>query len=492
MEHLEFGPISAKATIAFFGLFHTSVAALAIGIAFIVTIAQVVGYRSNMRRYDLFAKRIQLFHVCIYNIGTINAIGLVFALSGLYPQFWEQLFTHFFWPLIVEEFLFLLLATTVTFHYFFWDRMWGHKKLHIFLGALLTPLFFLQMYMINGLGGFMLTPGQIPEGTLSQYVGILGHDTSIFYNPSFLMLQLHRTFANVSYAGFGVAGWCGVRLYLVTDAIKKKYYEDNGRLAFFIAFCSFLALPVIGYFFSHVLKTEANDAFINLMYGRGDIVKGGIDLWWLKHIFVAGMIGAGLGYFRKQRAKGIGAKRFSVGSAFVYAVAGFYFVFYLAMGMIMTWLFFFLTLGFAVVAFLIATHMINHSKGSGRAAFILMGLLAFGTVMLGGYAREASRPRFVNRISHYDDIYVPEERQKYLLVDVKPGEIPEAPPQDRGVDAVQLISKKCTGCHGLDKLRIYRGDDWARVVNLMVVYGTRLNDEEQTLIVKHLESGEPY
>ncbi len=161
----------------------------------------------------------------------LGAKGAI-AFFGLFPQFWEQLFTHFFWALMIEEFLFLLLATTLTFHYFFWDKLWGHKKLHILLGAMMTPLFILQMYMINALGGFMMTPGIEEEGVLTQFEGVLGYATEVMYNPSFLMPQLHRTFANVSYAGFGLAGWCGLQLFLTNNEIRKDYYHKNARLSF--------------------------------------------------------------------------------------------------------------------------------------------------------------------------------------------------------------------------------------------------------------------
>ncbi len=411
---IEFPVLGAKGAIAFFGLFHTGVAAMSIGIAFVVTIAQIVGYRTGIRIYDQFAKRAQLFHVCIYNVGTINAIGLVFALSGLFPQFWEQLFTHFFWALMVEEFLFLLLATTLTFHYFFWDKLWGHKKLHIMIGALMTPLFLLQMYMINALGGFMMAPGIEDEGVLTQFEGVLGYATEVMYNPSFLMLQLHRTFANVSYAGFGLAGWCGLQLFLTNNPIRKDYYQKSARLSFYVAFAAFLALPVIGYFYSWVLKYHAEGAFWNLMLGAGDVVKGSIDLWWLKHYFVAGMMGMAIYFYQRQDK---GARPFSIPAIMVYAVAIFYLMFYIAMGMVMTWTFFWVMLVTAVVAAGLAWVLMKINKESGRAVFMVMGIAAFCTIMLGGWSREAARPRFVNRISHYDSIYAPSERQVNQFVE---------------------------------------------------------------------------
>lgn len=488
MNHMPFLGIPPKWVIAFFGLFHTSVGSLAIGLAFIVTVSQIIGYRKRYYRYDLFAKRTQLFHVCIYNVGTINAIGLVFALSGLFPQFWVHLMNNFFWPFVIEEFLFLLLAVTITFHYFFWDKMWGHKRMHIFLGSLLIPFFFLQIYIINAIGGFMLTPGyQEAEATLRA--GIIGYDLKSLYNPSFLMLQLHRSFASISYAGFFMAGWCGIRLYSTKVKEKIAYYEDCGRLSFNIAFAALLSLPVIGYFYSHVLKVDAPDAFWNIMLGRGDVFLGGVDTWWLKHLIVAAMLGAALGlYSRMSRSQDVT----SLPAVMVYGIAGFYLMFYVAMGMVMTWAFFFWTVALAVGSALLGRHLVSYHKGSGRAIFLYMGILSFMTVLLGGYVREAGRPRFVERISNTNEVYVPQERQQYLFLPVKPGEIEQMPVRSPEDDTAELIRKRCGRCHGLDRLRTYPGKDWERVVRVMRIYGTRLTDEEAAKITAHLQGEKSY
>ncbi|MBI4772710.1 MAG: cytochrome ubiquinol oxidase subunit I [Deltaproteobacteria bacterium] len=488
MTHIEFPILGAKWAIGSIALFHTAVASLAIGFAFFVTLAQILAYIHKDRRYDYLAKRVQLVHVCIYNIGTINAIGLVFALSGLYPQFWSQIFVQFYWPLIIEEFLFFLLATTLTFHYFFWEHLWGHKKLHIFLGALLTPFFFLQFYIINGLGGFMLTPGA-GEAELSLSTGVLGWDRLGFYNPSFLMLTLHRTLANFAYGGFAVAGICGTFLYFVARPKLKDYYEEGGRLAFYVGFAAFLSLPIIGYFYAHVLKSEAPDAYVSLMWGRGDIVSGGVDWWWLKHICVAGMLGMSLIYFRKTSDD---KRPFSIPTVMVYSVGLFYLMFYVAMGMVMTWAFFWYMLASCVVGGALGWHLLNYHKGSARAVFLLIGILSFTTVMLGGYSREAARPRFVDRISHYDNVFVPEERQPYLMVDVDVAGIPKAPAPHQPTGPIALIRLHCIKCHTLDRVKSYRLDNWDLIVRQMIAYGLELTHDDREQITAYLKAGEPY
>lgn len=488
MTHLDFPVLGAKWAIGSVALFHTAVASLAIGFAFFVTVAQIMGYLQKERRYDFIGKKIQLVHVCIYNIGTINAIGLVFLLSGLFPQFWSQIFVQFYWAIIVEEFLFFLLATTLTFHYFFWDRMWGHKKLHIFLGALLTPLFFLQFYIINGLGGFMLTPG-VGEAELSLRTGILGWDKLGFYNPSFLMLTLHRSLANVAYGSFAVAGICGALLYLARRPKVKAFYEDGGRLAFYVGFAAFLSLPIIGYFYAHVLKGHANEAFVNLMWGKGDVVAGGIDWWWVKHILVAGMLGMCLTYFKKTSNV---VAPFTIPTVMVYSITLFYLMFYVAMGMVMTWAFFWYMVAFGIGGALLCRHLLNYHSGSGRAVYLLIGILSFSTVMLGGYSREASRPRFEKRIAHYDNVFVPEDRQPFLMVDIEPAEIARLEPKSRDMTPADLVRKRCGGCHVLDRVRNYPRSNWDMVLKQMAIYGLKLNDEERGKIVAYLKSGEPY
>jgi cytochrome bd-type quinol oxidase subunit 1 len=486
--NIDFPILGAKWAIGFFGLFHTSVASLGIGFALVVTILEIIGYRNRDRSYDLLAKRIQLIHVCLYNIGTINAIGLVFALSGLFPQFWSQLFVQFFWPLMVEEFLFFLLATTLTFHFFFWDRLWGHKKLHIFLGALLTPLFFLQFYIINGLGGFMLTPG-FGEGEASLRIGILGWDRMGFYNPSFLMLTVHRTFANFAYGGFGAAAICGIGLYFTKSDARKRMYEMGGKLAFMIGFAAFLALPVAGYFYAHVLQDHAHEAFVNLMWGHGDVVAGGVDWWWLKHILVAATLGMCFAYFRKISNEKM---PFSIPAVMVYSVVIFYFTFYLAMGMVMTWFFFWAMVACGVGGALLTPHLLSYHQGSPRAVFLVVGIFSFLTVMLGGYAREAARPRFVDRVSHYDYVFVPEERQPYLMVPVDPEDLPVIEPRPELTGPQALIRLRCIGCHTLDRVKAYQLENWRLIVEQMIVYGLRLTPEERETIIAHLEAGEPY
>jgi hypothetical protein len=303
------------------------------------------------------------------------------------------------------------------------------------------------------------------------------------------MLQLHRSFGNVSYAGFFLAGWCGIRLLLTQDPLKTEYYEDSGRLAFFVAFAALLSQPIIGYFYSWVLKIEANEAFLNLMIGKGDIISGGINWWWMKNLLVAAMIGMAIAYFRKVKAE---EKAFSLPGIMVYGIAGFYLMFYLALGMVMTWKFFWWSVVIAVGGGFLATHLINYHKGSARGLFLLMGIISLCTLLLGGYVREASRPRFVNRVSHYDDVYIPRERSPVLMVEVEAELLEELLKAPEPTGAASLIRKACAKGHTLDRVKNYQKDDWENVVNVMVVYGAKLRGQDIELVTQHLKEGLPY
>ena len=489
---IEFPLLGPKWAIGSVALAHTMVAVASIGFSFIVTVAQIAGYRRKDRALDLFAKRIQLYHVCIYNIGTILAIGLIFALGGLYPQFWSQLFVHLFWTLILEEFLFFLLATTLTFHYFFWENMWGHKKLQIFMGALLTPLFLLQFYLINGIGAFMLTPG-FSEGQADLAKGILGWDKLAFYNPSFLMLTFHRAFANIAYGGYVVAGLCAIALYFVKSEKRRRYYLQGARLSFFTAFVFFLSLPIIGYFYAWVLKYHAAEAYTNLMWGKGDIVAGGVDWWWLKHIVVIGLFGMSMSYFYRTSAPEKEGQSFALPRVMIYAILGFYLMMYVGMGLVMTWAFFWWMAAFGVAGWFLGSHLLAYHKESPHALFFVAGILSFATVGLGGYSREDSRPRFEGRISAHDKVYVPTQRAPYLMVDVDPATIPPAPPVPPPAPLpVRLIREKCIGCHTLERVQNYRLDNWDLIVRQMRAYGADLTNDEAKALTEYLEQGKPY
>ncbi len=191
------------------------------------------------------------------------------------------------------------------------------------------------------------------------------------------------------------------------------------------------------------------------------------------------------------------------------SVALLYLLFYVGMGMQMTWLFFWGSLGAAIAGGLWASHLLNRYEGSGRAVFVTVGMLSFLTVCLGGYVREASRPRFVSpsgteeagfdRIQQYSDIYYPAERPENLKIRMVRGtpsyvaELPQRTPLVRlspETTAADLVSSYCISCHTLERVYRYKGSDWDRVVGRMNAYDPRLTGEEMSKIVEYLESGE--
>ncbi len=192
----------------------------------------------------------------------------------------------------------------------------------------------------------------------------------------------------------------------------------------------------------------------------------------------------------------------------VYSLAFVYLMFYIGMGMQMTWRFFWGSLTAAIVAGLVGTHLLNRHEGSGRAVFILVGLLSFLTVCLGGYVREAARPRFVtpsgervagfNRIPDYSEVYHPNERPELMTIQMvrdRPAYAVELPGRlfrpdpDRWTGA-DLVSYRCVSCHTLERVNRYRGQDWERVVGRMRAYGLRMTLEEMRRVVDYLEGRE--
>ena len=229
---------------------------------------------------------------------------------------------------------------------------------------------------------------------------------------------------------------------------------------------------------------------MNLMWGRGDVVAGGIDWWWVKQFFVVAMLGLALGYFLKSAKLG---KTGGSVRVLAWATALFYGMYYIGMGSVMTWSFAWRMIVAGIVFAFVAHHLLNYHSGSSRAVFLMVGVFSFVTVILGGYVREASRPRFVNRISHYDNIYKPEQRQPYLMVDVDPESIPPDTVKPLPSTPVRLIRERCSGCHTLERVQNYRvKGHWEVIVKQMRAYGLKLSAAESDTIAGYLESGDPY
>ena len=189
-------------------------------------------------------------------------------------------------------------------------------------------------------------------------------------------------------------------------------------------------------------------------------------------------------------------------------MATIYLMFYLGMAIQMTWRFLWGTLAAAILAGFWCRHLLNKYEGSGRAVFVLMGILSFLTVCLGGYIREASRPRFVspsgervagfNRIPDYSEVYHPNERPENVdlrMVLESPSYVDSLLKQREPVDTdrqtgADLVSTRCISCHTLERVHIYKKSDWDRVVGRMRAYGTRLTEAESQKIVDYLEGRE--
>lgn len=57
-----------------------------------------------------------------------------------------------------------------------------------------------------------------------------------------------------------------------------------------------------------------------------------------------------------------------------------------------------------------------------------------------------------------------------------------------GAEGERILRERCTSCHEkAEVVAIGRtGDDWARIVNQMVVFGAELDEDEKSVLVDYL------
>lgn len=181
---------------------HMYAAAFIAGILVIASASEYVGVLTKQPKYDRFAKGAATALILIFATGSFIPIFGVLALITLFPVFWSHLQNIFFWVLFAEAWSFVGEIALIYAWYVSWEKLAFRKKLHVAIGFMAAMLVTLQFTLINVVGAYMLTPA----------TGAPATDVAATYlNPTFLPLNMHRFVGNISFVGFVVAGFAGVR-----------------------------------------------------------------------------------------------------------------------------------------------------------------------------------------------------------------------------------------------------------------------------------------
>jgi cytochrome bd ubiquinol oxidase subunit I len=235
-------------------IFH---AAFIAGILLIASISEYLGVLTKQPKYDRFAKNAATTLVLIFAIGSSIPIIGVLALITLYPVFWSYLQNIMFWVLFAEAFMFVGEIILIYAWYASWEKLAYRKKLHVVIGFMAAILVIFQFTLINVVGSYLLTPPLSPATNVA----------ASYINATFLPLNMHRFVGNISFAGFLVAGWGGLRYLRSTRETDREYYDWMGHWGLVWGFGFLLLQPFIGYGYMKSIREHNSAAFDYIMTG---------------------------------------------------------------------------------------------------------------------------------------------------------------------------------------------------------------------------------
>ena len=271
--------------IAIIAILHVVIAHLAVGGGlFLVLTERKAVLSKNSALLEYVKKHTWFFLLLTMVFGGISGVGIWFIISLVNPAATSSLIHNFVFGWAIEWVFFIGEIVALLIYYYRFGKM-DHKS-HMILGWLYFIFAWLSLFVINGILGYMLTPGKWLE------TGSFWHG---FFNPSFLPSLIFRTSIALIFAGvFG----------LVTGAWLKG--TENRRTVFRLCarwmYIPLVVLLLTGLYYTRVISAES---FENLFHFNRESTP------FISLIIVSTALLFGLGLFTlvrsPQRIQKIGA-----------------------------------------------------------------------------------------------------------------------------------------------------------------------------------------
>lgn len=232
--------------IAIIAVLHVVISHLAVGGGlFLVLTERKAVLSRNSALLEYVKKHTWFFLLLTMVFGGMSGVGIWFIIALVHPAATSSLIHTFVFGWAIEWVFFIgELVALLIYHYRF-DKM--DQKSHMIIGWLYFIFAWLSLFVINGILGFMLTPGKwIDTGNFWQGL----------FNPSYLPSLIFRTCIAIIFAGvFG----------LVTGSWLKD--PDTRRSVFRLCarwmYIPLVVLMLTGIYYTQVISEES---FKNLFH----------------------------------------------------------------------------------------------------------------------------------------------------------------------------------------------------------------------------------
>ncbi len=238
-------------------LIHMFFAELFVGFALAAPVLQAWGARTGSPRMDRLAHSMARFNVLTFSTGATFAVLFVVLLIGLYPPVTTSLFTHFFYFIALAMLSMGLALWGMYSYYYKWDRYSVlNKKRHIALGFTMGLFIWVWMVIMTGIDTYMVTGGPASP-PITQSIANFGAAVQGIFNPMFTEMVLHRTFANLSWPAFALAGWASFMYIRAKTAEDKAFYDWSSAVGLTWGVGFLLLQPIVGFAMVYSLKMSA-------------------------------------------------------------------------------------------------------------------------------------------------------------------------------------------------------------------------------------------
>ncbi len=177
--------------IALIATVHVYVAHFAVGGGLFLVITEQATYRTgNIDLLNYTKKHTRFFLLLTMAFGAVSGVAIWFTIALLAPQATITLIHQFVFGWAAEWVCFLGEIVALIIYYYTWETMDRHD--HVIVGWLYFLFGWFSLFLINGIVGFMLTPGDWIQ-TKDFWDG--------FFNPTFWPQLVFRTFFSAACAG---------------------------------------------------------------------------------------------------------------------------------------------------------------------------------------------------------------------------------------------------------------------------------------------------
>jgi mono/diheme cytochrome c family protein len=231
--------------IVLIAVLHVYVAHFAVGGGLFLVLTEAMARRTGSRPLLTYLHRHTRFFLLLTMVfGGLSGVGIWLTISLLSPQATLVLVRAFTWGWAAEWAFFAGEIGALLIYYYGYDRL--DPKRHMLVGWLYFAFAFLSLFTINGIIGFMLTPGDWPA-TRNFWDG--------FFNPTFWPSLALRFALGVMLAGlFGFATALGIG----DEEARETMLRASSRWAVAAA----PALLVSGWWYVDVLPESTRDFFL--------------------------------------------------------------------------------------------------------------------------------------------------------------------------------------------------------------------------------------